>query len=130
VVAHLLALHDVGPTTPTASRSRPTKDAKGKPLDGIPFHPYYTVHDISAWRVPDGVHAMVFFAPEMGGYFLEYNNFIPADPLKTPLHIAPVWYFTPFYSMLRAITDEMMYVLCVRSAGRGAGLGQGQAAAW
>jgi ubiquinol-cytochrome c reductase cytochrome b subunit len=53
----------------------------------------------------------VFFAPEFGGYFLEYNNFIPADPLKTPLHIAPVWYFTPFYSMLRAITSEMMYVL-------------------
>jgi ubiquinol-cytochrome c reductase cytochrome b subunit len=55
--------------------------------------------------------AIVFFAPEMGGYFLEYNNFIPADPLTTPLHIAPVWYFTPYYSMLRAITTEMMYVL-------------------
>jgi ubiquinol-cytochrome c reductase cytochrome b subunit len=55
--------------------------------------------------------AVVFFAPEAGGYFLEYNNFIPADPLKTPAHIAPVWYFTPFYSMLRAITTEMMYVL-------------------
>ena len=55
--------------------------------------------------------AVIFFAPEFGGYFLEYNNFIPADPLQTPLHIAPVWYFTPFYSMLRAITSEMMYVL-------------------
>jgi ubiquinol-cytochrome c reductase cytochrome b subunit len=55
--------------------------------------------------------AVIFFAPEFGGYFLEYNNFIPADPLKTPAHIAPVWYFTPFYSMLRAITSEMMYVL-------------------
>jgi ubiquinol-cytochrome c reductase cytochrome b subunit len=54
---------------------------------------------------------VVFFAPEFGGYFLEYNNFIPADPLVTPLHIAPVWYFTPFYSMLRAITSEMMYAL-------------------
>ena len=55
--------------------------------------------------------AIIFFAPEMGGYFLEYNNFIPADPLKTPAHIAPVWYFTPYYSMLRAITSEMMYAL-------------------
>lgn len=63
--------------------------------------------------------AIIFFAPEFGGYFLEYNNFIPADPLKTPAHIAPVWYFTPFYSMLRAITSEMMYVLiaCVLGAG-------------
>ena len=62
--------------------------------------------------------AIIFFAPEVGGYFLEYNNFIPADSLKTPPHIAPVWYFTPFYSMLRAITDEMMYALiaCVAVA--------------
>jgi ubiquinol-cytochrome c reductase cytochrome b subunit len=63
--------------------------------------------------VPDGLLAVVFFAPEMGGYFLEYNNFIPADPLKTPAHIAPVWYFTPFYSMLRATTDTMVNVLCL-----------------
>jgi len=88
------------------------KDAKGKPLDGIPFHPYYTVHDIFGVSVfLLAFSAIVFFAPELGGYFLEYNNFIPADPLKTPPHIAPVWYFTPFYSMLRAITTEMMYVL-------------------
>jgi len=82
------------------------------PADGVPFHPYYTVHDIFAVSVFLLVFsAIVFFAPEFGGYFLEYNNFIPADPLKTPSHIAPVWYFTPFYSMLRAITSEMMYVL-------------------
>jgi len=88
------------------------KDAKGNPLDGIPFHPYYTVHDIFGVAVFLFLFsAVVFFAPEFGGYFLEYNNFIPADPLKTPAHIAPVWYFTPFYSMLRAITSEMMYVL-------------------
>jgi ubiquinol-cytochrome c reductase cytochrome b subunit len=88
------------------------RDAKGHPLDGIPFHPYYTVHDIMGVGVFLLVFsAIVFFAPEAGGYFLEYNNFIPADPLKTPAHIAPVWYFTPFYSMLRAITGEMMYVL-------------------
>ena len=88
------------------------KDAKGNPLDGIPFHPYYTVHDIFGVAVFLFLFsAVVFFAPEFGGYFLEYNNFIPADPLKTPNHIAPVWYFTPFYSLLRAITTEMMYVL-------------------
>jgi ubiquinol-cytochrome c reductase cytochrome b subunit len=88
------------------------KNANGIPLDGIPFHPYYTVHDIFGVGVFLMIFsAIVFFAPELGGYFLEYNNFIPADPLKTPLHIAPVWYFTPYYSMLRAITNEMMYVL-------------------
>jgi ubiquinol-cytochrome c reductase cytochrome b subunit len=95
------------------------KDAHGHPLDGIPFHPYYTVHDIFAVSMFLMVFtAIIFFAPEFGGYFLEYNNFIPADPLKTPLHIAPVWYFTPFYSMLRAITSEMMYALiaCVLGA--------------
>jgi ubiquinol-cytochrome c reductase cytochrome b subunit len=81
-------------------------------LDGIPFHPYYSVHDIMGVSVfLMAFTAIVFFAPEFGGYFLEYNNFIPADPLTTPLHIAPVWYFTPFYSMLRAITSEMMYAL-------------------
>ena len=92
-------------------------------MDGIPFHPYYTVHDIFGVTVFLFIFsAVVFFAPEFGGYFLEYNNFIPADPLKTPAHIAPVWYFTPFYSMLRAITTEMMYVLvlCVVA---GAGFG-------
>ncbi|MGH6626543.1 MAG: cytochrome bc complex cytochrome b subunit, partial [Burkholderiaceae bacterium] len=84
----------------------------GKPLDGIPFHPYYTVHDIFGVSVFLMVFtAIIFFAPEFGGYFLEYNNFIPADSLKTPAHIAPVWYFTPYYSMLRAITGEMMYAL-------------------
>ena len=78
----------------------------------MPFHPYYTVHDIFGVSVfLLAFSAVVFFAPEFGGYFLEYNNFIPADPLVTPLHIAPVWYFTPFYSMLRAITSEMMYAL-------------------
>ncbi len=114
VVAHLMALHDVGSNNPDGIEIKATKDAKGIPLDGIPFHPYYTVHDIFAVCMFLLVFsAVIFFAPEFGGYFLEYNNFIPADPLKTPLHIAPVWYFTPFYSMLRAITDEMMLVLIV-----------------
>jgi ubiquinol-cytochrome c reductase cytochrome b subunit len=112
VAAHLLALHDVGSNNPDGIEIKATKDKDGIPLDGIPFHPYYTVHDFFWVCLFLMVFtAIVFFAPEAGGYFLEYNNFIPADPLKTPAHIAPVWYFTPYYSMLRAITSEMMYVL-------------------
>jgi ubiquinol-cytochrome c reductase cytochrome b subunit len=122
VVAHLLALHDVGSNNPDGVEIKgpnAPRDAQGHPLDGVPFHPYYTVHDIFAVSMFLMVFtAIIFFAPEFGGYFLEYNNFIPADPLKTPAHIAPVWYFTPFYSMLRAITSEMMYALiaCVIGA--------------
>jgi len=112
VVAHIIALHEVGSNNPDGVEIKAKKDASGKPLDGIAFHPFYTVHDIFGVSVfLLAFSAVVFFAPEAGGYFLEYNNFIPADPLKTPAHIAPVWYFTPFYSMLRAITTEMMYVL-------------------
>ncbi len=112
VVAHLFALHDVGSNNPDGVEIKAKKDAKGIPLDGIPFHPYYTVHDILGVAVfLIAFTAILFFAPEFGGYFLEYNNFIPADPLKTPAHIAPVWYFTPYYSMLRAITSQMMYAL-------------------
>jgi ubiquinol-cytochrome c reductase cytochrome b subunit len=112
VVAHIIALHEVGSNNPDGVEIKATKDAKGVPLDGIPFHPYYSVHDIFGVSVFLFVFsAIVFFAPEMGGYFLEYNNFIPADPFQTPLHIAPVWYFTPFYTLLRAVTTEMMYVL-------------------
>jgi len=112
VVAHIIALHEVGSNNPDGIEIKANKDAKGRPLDGIPFHPYYSVHDIFGVSVFLMVFtAIVFFAPEMGGYFLEYNNFIPADPFKTPLHIAPVWYYTPFYSMLRAVTTEMMYAL-------------------
>ncbi|MGD9586125.1 MAG: cytochrome bc complex cytochrome b subunit [Brachymonas sp.] len=116
VVAHLLALHDVGSNNPDGVEIK--QGPKGNrwsataPADGIPFHPYYTVHDILGVAVFLFVFcAVVFFAPEMGGYFLEYNNFIPADPMTTPLHIAPVWYFTPFYSMLRAMTTQMVYVV-------------------
>lgn len=104
VAAHIVALHEVGSNNPDGVEIKEKKDANGVPLDGIPFHPYYSVHDIMGVGVFLMVFsAIVFFAPEMGGYFLEYNNFIPADPLKTPPHIAPVWYFTPFYSVLRAI---------------------------
>jgi ubiquinol-cytochrome c reductase cytochrome b subunit len=117
IVAHIFALHDVGSNNPDGVEIKgpgAPRDANGHPVDGIPFHPYYTVHDILGVAVFLLVFsAIVFFAPEGGGYFLEANNFIPADSLKTPLHIAPVWYFTPFYSMLRAITSEMMYALSV-----------------
>jgi ubiquinol-cytochrome c reductase cytochrome b subunit len=117
VVAHIIALHEVGSNNPDGVEIKAKKDASGKPLDGIPFHPYYTVHDllgVSIFLIL--FSAVIFFAPEMGGYFLEYNNFIPADPLKTPPHIAPVWYFTPYYSMLRATTDTMVNVLAVITA--------------
>ncbi|MBQ0931071.1 cytochrome bc complex cytochrome b subunit [Ideonella sp. 4Y16] len=117
VVAHIIALHEVGSNNPDGVEIKgpnAPKDANGHPLDGIPFHPYYSVHDILGVCLFLIVFtAIIFFAPELGGYFLEYNNFIPADPLKTPPHIAPVWYFTPFYSMLRATTDVMVNVLCV-----------------
>ena len=105
VAAHILALHEVGSNNPDGIEIKDNKDPKtGIPRDGIAFHPYYTVHDILAVVIFLLVFsAIVFFAPEMGGYFLEYNNFIPADPLKTPSHIAPVWYFTPYYSILRAM---------------------------
>ena len=104
VAAHILALHEVGSNNPDGVEIKAHKDAAGRPLDGIPFHPYYTVKDLMGLSVFLIVFSIImFFMPEGGGYFLEYNNFIPADPLKTPPHIAPVWYFTPFYSILRAV---------------------------
>ncbi len=117
VVAHIIALHEVGSNNPDGVEIKATKGPDGNPLDGIPFHPYYTIHDILGVSVFLLVFtSIIFFAPEVGGYFLEYNNFIPADPLKTPLHIAPVWYFTPYYSMLRATTDVMVNVLSIIAA--------------
>ena len=115
VVAHIIALHEVGSNNPDGVEIKAKKDPKtGHPLDGIPFHPYYSVHDLLGVTVfLMAFTAVIFFAPEFGGYFLEYNNFIPADPFKTPAHIAPVWYFTPYYSMLRATTDDLVNVLCV-----------------
>ena len=111
VVLHILALHHVGSNNPDGIDIKANKDAKGNPVDGIPFHPYYTTKDAPAVVALLILMAVViFFAPEMGGYFLEDNNFIPADPLKTPEHIAPVWYFTPFYSILRANTVNFFMV--------------------
>ena len=105
VVLHLTALHEVGSNNPDGIEIKDNKDKKtGIPLDGIPFHPYYTVKDMVGVVVFLMVFsAIIFWAPDMWGYFIEANNFIPADPLKTPAHIAPVWYFTPFYAILRAV---------------------------
>src|SRR5690606_19648519 len=112
VAAHIVALHEVGSNNPDGIEIKGKKDRYGRPVDGIPFHPYYTVHDIMGVAGFLIVFAAIlFFAPEMGGYFLEFNNFIPADSMKTPPHIAPVWYFTPFYSMLRATTDDFTWLL-------------------
>jgi ubiquinol-cytochrome c reductase cytochrome b subunit len=112
VAAHIIALHEVGSNNPDGVEIKAKKNAAGIPLDGIPFHPYYTVHDIYAVSLFLMIFsAVLFFAPTGGGYFLEFNNFIEANPLKTPSHIAPVWYFTPFYSMLRATTDLMVHIL-------------------
>ena len=108
VFLHILALHEVGSNNPDGIDIKLNKDENGVPKDGIPFHPYYTVKDIVGVAVFLFVFCLVlFFFPEMGGYFLEYANFEPANPLKTPEHIAPVWYFTPFYAILRAITFPM-----------------------
>ena len=108
VLMHIIALHDVGSNNPDGVSIKKYKDEDGVPIDGLPFFPYFVIHDL----VPIVVFLLVFcsilfFMPEMGGYFLEYANFEIANGLKTPEHIAPVWYFTPFYSMLRAVPDKL-----------------------
>jgi len=104
VFIHIVALHKVGSNNPDGIEIKKNKDENGIPKDGIPFHPYYSVKDtVGVAGFLFLFAAAVFFAPEMGGYFLEPPNFDPANPLKTPLHIAPVWYFTPFYAILRAV---------------------------
>ena len=111
VVAHILALHEVGSNNPDGVEIKKNKDSNGIPLDGIPFHPYYTVKDIVGVVVFLFFFSVVmFYFPDGGGYFLEHANFIASDPLKTPEHIAPVWYFTPFYAILRAVPDKLMGV--------------------
>jgi len=117
VVAHIIALHEVGSNNPEGVEIKKHKDENGIPLDGIPFHPYYSVKDIVGVVVFLIFFSLVlFFAPEGGGYLLEYANFIPSDPLKTPEHIAPVWYFTPFYAILRAVPDKLMGVMAMGGA--------------
>ncbi len=117
VVAHIMALHEVGSNNPDGVEIKKLKGPDGIPLDGIPFHPYYTVKDIVGIVVFLMFFSIiVFFLPELGGYFLEGNNFIPADPFKTPVHIAPLWYFTPFYAILRAVPDKLAGVLLMGAA--------------
>jgi ubiquinol-cytochrome c reductase cytochrome b subunit len=117
VVAHIIALHEVGSNNPDGVEIKKNKDANGKPVDGIPFHPYYTVKDIVGVVVFLFIFALVlFYAPEGGGWFLEKDNFVPADPLKTPEHIVPLWYFTPFYAILRAVPDKLMGVMAMGGA--------------
>mgnify|MGYP006159354781 FL=1 len=117
VFLHIIALHEVGSNNPDGVEIKKTKGPDGKPLDGIPFHPYYTVKDFVGVIVFLIVFAgVVFFAPEFGGWFLEANNFIPANPLVTPDHIVPLWYFTPFYAILRAVPDKLMGVLLMGAA--------------
>lgn len=117
VVLHILALHEVGSNNPDGIDIKKHTDENGVPLDGIPFHPYYTVKDIFGVGVFLFVFCIVvFFFPEMGGYFLEKPNFEAANAFKTPEHIAPVWYFTPFYAILRAIPDKLMGVMAMGAA--------------
>ncbi len=114
VFAHIIALHHVGSNNPDGVEIKKNKDANGVPLDGIPFHPYYTVKDtVGVVLFLMLFAAVVFFWPEMNGYFLEHANFVPADPLKTPEHIAPVWYFTPFYAILRAVPSQLGGVIAM-----------------
>jgi len=109
VFVHIVALHKVGSSNPDGIEIKKKKGPDGKPLDGIPFHPYFTVKDIAGVAVfLMFFSAVVFFAPELGGWFLEADNFVPANILQTPTEIVPLWYFTPFYSILRAITTDMV----------------------
>jgi ubiquinol-cytochrome c reductase cytochrome b subunit len=112
VVLHLAALHQTGSNNPDGIEIKKLKDDKGIPLDGIPFHPYYTVKDIFGVAMFLLIMAfIIFFWPEAGGLFLEPDNFLPADSLVTPTHIKPVWYFTPYYAILKAVPDKLMGVL-------------------
>ncbi len=117
VVMHIIALHEVGSNNPDGVDIKKLKDENGIPLDGIPFHPYYSVKDIvgvAGFLIV--FSTVVFFFPEMHGYFLEHANFVPANPFKTPEHIAPVWYFTPFYAILRAVPDKLFGVIAMFAA--------------
>ncbi len=117
VIAHLLALHEVGSNNPDGIEIKKNKDENGVPLDGIPFHPYYTVKDLFGVSVFLAIFlTVVFFLPEVGGLFLEKPNFIEANPSVTPEHIAPVWYFTPFYAMLRAVPSKLGGVIVMFGA--------------
>ena len=117
VVAHIIALHEVGSNNPDGVEIKQVKDDEGIPVDGIAFHPYYWVKDLVGVIVFLFIFSIIlFYMPEMGGWFLEKDNFIPADPLKTPEHIVPLWYFTPFYAILRAVPDKLFGVIAMGGA--------------
>ncbi len=117
VFVHLVALHHVGSNNPDGVDIKKVKGKDGIPLDGIPFHPYYTVHDLVGIVVFLAIFSLVvFFFPDGGGYFLEKPNFEPSNPLKTPPHIAPVWYYTPFYAILRAVPSKLGGVIAMGGA--------------
>jgi ubiquinol-cytochrome c reductase cytochrome b subunit len=117
VVLHIMALHHVGSNNPDGIDIKLHRDEAGRPLDGIPFHPYYTVKDLLGVGIFLLVFcSVVFFFPQMGGYFLEGPNFEQANAFKTPEHIAPVWYFTPFYAILRAVPDKLLGVIAMGAA--------------
>jgi len=112
VVLHIVALHNVGSNNPDGIEIKEKVNARGKPLDGIPFHPYYTVKDVVSVGVFLVLFAVIlFFWPTFGGLFLEAANFETANPMSTPEHIAPVWYFTPYYAILRAVPDQRLGAL-------------------
>ncbi|MES2719828.1 MAG: cytochrome bc complex cytochrome b subunit [Pseudomonadota bacterium] len=117
VFMHLVALHHVGSNNPDGVDIKKVKDENGIPLDGVPFHPYYTVHDLVGIVVfLAAFSSVLFFFPDGGGYFLERPNFEPANPLKTPEHIAPVWYYTPYYAILRAVPSKLGGVIAMGAA--------------
>jgi len=117
VVAHIIALHEVGSNNPDGVEIKESKDKNGIPLDGIPFHPYYSVKDIVGVVVFLFIFSLIlFYMPEMDGWFLEKDNFVPANAFKTPEHIVPLWYFTPFYAILRAVPDKLMGVMAMGGA--------------
>jgi len=114
VGAHILALHEVGSNNPDGVEIKNTLDAKGHPVDGIPFHPYYTVKDAFGLAVLFLVYAaFLFFAPN---FFGEPDNYIPANPLVTPPHIVPEWYFLPYYAILRSIPNKLLGVIAMFSS--------------
>ncbi len=117
VFLHLVALHYVGSNNPDGIDIKKKKDSRGHPLDGIPFHPYYTLKDLVGAAVFLLVFsAVLFYLPKMGGLFLEAENYLPADPLHTPEHIAPVWYMTPFYAILRAVPNKLLGLMAMAAA--------------
>ena len=117
VAAHIMALHEVGSNNPDGIDIKQTKDDNGIPLDGIAFHPYYSAKDLVGIIVFLFIFSLIlFYMPEFGGWFLEKDNFIPANPLQTPEHIVPLWYFTPFYAILRAVPDKLFGVMAMGGA--------------